>query len=313
MKFVALCAGTLALALAGCAPRQAEPAPPAAPVSTADASAADVGRTDDWGRPIKLAATPKRVVVIGPGATEVVYALGKGGLLVARDSASDFPAAANKLPVIADYRGPFFESVRAVRPDFIIVQGETYDPVRLEAWQKKCGAPVAGLAATNLKAVQRDIQKIGAWLGVDAAAAKKAIVIDEAPRKEQGTAFVEVSRRPLMTAGGDTLIGDAVMHAGLVNVAKIQSYKTYSLETLATQNPSFYVVTGDPGQRSSILRTLQAAPGLKELACIRSGRVLVVDPNLLLRPGPRLNEGIRQLYEAARKAAAKPVRAGAGG
>lgn len=288
------------LALSGCASRESQTENPLAPATNPALQTNNPGATDDWSRPIKLQAVPRRVVVIGPGATEIAYALGKGSLLVGRDSASDYPAAATKLPVVADYRGPFFEQVRAVRPDFIIVQGETYDAARLDAWQKKCGAPVAGLAATNLKAVQRDVEKIGAWLGVEPGKVRTAVQIDLAPRKEQGTAFVEVSRRPLMTAGSDTLIGDAVAHAGLRNVTELKGYKNYSLETLATQNPRFYVVAAKPAQRALILKTLRSSPGLKELECIRAGRVLVADPDLLLRPGPRLNAGIRQLAEAAK-------------
>lgn len=299
VKFVNLCAASFLIAASGCNKPQTAPSNGQKQIGLR--VALDAQDKDDWNRDIAFKRAPKRIVVIGPGATEMVFALGKGDLIVGRDSASDFPAAAKKIPVVADFRGPFFESVRAARPDFILVQGETYDAARLEAWQKKCGAPVAGLAATNLRGVQTDLEKIGAWLRVDVQKIAAQPKIDIAPQRAQGTAFLEVSRRPLMTAGNDTLIGDAVARAGLKNVAAIKGYKNYSLETLATQNPNFYIVTGDPAQRAQIVRELQNAPGLKDLAAIRAGRVLVVSGDLLLRPGPRLVQGIHQLANAASK------------
>jgi iron complex transport system substrate-binding protein len=299
VKFINLCAALLLLAASGC--NKPQTAPPKGQKQKGAGAALPFQAKDDWNRDVSLNNAPQRVVVIGPGATEMMFALGKGDLIVGRDSASDFPAAANKIPIVADFRGPFFESVRAVRPDFILVQGETYDAARLDAWQKKCGAPVAGLAATNLRGVQADMEKIGAWLRVEPQKIAAQPKIDVAPQTMKGTAFLEVSRRPLMTAGSDTLIGDAVARAGLKNVAQIKGYKNYSLETLATQKPKFYIVTGDPAQRADIVRELQSAPGLKDLSSIRAGRIVVVSGDLLLRPGPRLVQGIEQLASAASK------------
>ncbi|HEX8551005.1 MAG TPA: helical backbone metal receptor [Abditibacteriaceae bacterium] len=298
------------ISVAGCSAPQTETpqtkaskqTPSSAPLPAAQGLPAD-----DWKRTIALSRTPKRIVVIGPGAVETVFALGLGDRIVGRDSASDFPAAAKKIPVVADYKGPFFESVRAARPDLVVVQGETYDAARLDAWQKKCGAPVAGLAATTVAGVEAGTEKLAAWLGTGKklpalSATKAAAAITE-------TAFLEVSRRPLMTAGRDTLVGDALAHAGLRNVAEIKGYKTYSLETLLAQNPKYYVVTGDSGKKTQIVKELQNAAGLKNLPSIRAGRVLVVSGDWLLRPGPRLGQGIASLRSMTSEAKANATKA----
>lgn len=255
---------------------------------------------DDWNRPVTLEKTPQRLVVVGPGATEIVFALGLGSKIVGRDSASDFPPAAKKIPVVADYRGPFFESVRAARPDLIIVQGETYDAARLDEWQKKCGAPVVGLAATDVKRVSKNIEALGVWLGAAPRAKTLAATLPLQDAPQSASAFLEIQRRPLMTAGKDTLVGDALARAGLVNVAAVKGYKIYNLETLLIQNPKFYVVPGDPQKRAQIVRELQNAPGFKTLECVRAGRVVVVSADWLLRPGPRLARGIAAMRAATK-------------
>jgi iron complex transport system substrate-binding protein len=119
---------------------------------------------DDLNRPVELRAVPQRVAVIGPGAVETVFALGAGDKLVGRDSGTDYPPAALRAPVVGDHKGPNLEQLVAARPDFVIIQGETYGRERLEEWQKQIGVPVAGLAATTVPGVQAGMRKVRTWL-----------------------------------------------------------------------------------------------------------------------------------------------------
>ncbi len=267
---------------------------------------------DDLGRDIKLAGVPQRIVTIGPGATETVFALGAGSRLIGRDSASDYPAAALKVPIAGDYTGPALEAVIAARPDLVIVQGETYGRARIEDWQRKIGVPVASLAATTVEEVAQDIEKIGAWLDVRDAARKLA---QRLPRPQDGSAaerqlaamktksgakphsaFFEVGRSPLWTAGRGTLINDVMTHAGLLNTARdINGYKQYGLESLMVREPDYYIVTAKQSEHGRVLRELRHQPSLGRLRCIREGRVLIVSTDLVLRPGPRLAQGISEL------------------
>jgi iron complex transport system substrate-binding protein len=284
---------------------------------------------DDLGREVKLARAPQRIVVIGPGATETVFALGAGSRLVGRDSASDyppgrFPSGVRGVAVVGDFSGPFLESTIAARPDFMIVQGETYGRARIEDWQKKCGVPVAALSATNVEGVVQGIEKIGAWLGFGSRAKAIASRIGGARNvlasfldDPKPLAFFEVGRRPLWTAGRNTLIDDVMRHGSFWdNVAKVSGYQQYSMETLLADQPRYYIVTtsrvnaqlgrnqlrfarGSPalyaGEYERVLKELRFEPGLKNLKCVQEGRVVVVPADWVLRPGPRLAKGIREL------------------
>lgn len=274
---------------------------------------------DDLGRVVELKATPKRVLVLGPGATEMVYALGLQGKIVGRDSASDFPAEAQKLPIIGDFNGPNIERAVAQNPDFVLIQGETYDRERIDGWQKQLGAPVAAIAATTLKGVQADARKIAVWLG------RKNVKPDAEffnwpPGFSGGgsygpddTAVFEVERKPLWVAGQKTLINDLMYESAMKNAVSFSSYKQLNLEALLAKPPHYYIVsttrlktiddmkTKFATERNRVLDELRREPGLKSLECIRKGRVLIVPADWVLRPGPRMGLGLSALSKQKRK------------
>jgi len=274
--------------------------PPAQPVASLDA--ASIPR-DDLGRAIKLTRVPQRIVTIGPGATETLFAIGAGKSLVGRDSGSDFPTSVKSIPVVANYEGPFFEKVVAARPDLVIVQGETWDKERIDMWQQKCGAPVAALTPVTLEQVAGDIEKMGAWLDRKDDAQTLAKTLRKGFQSADAsapTALLEVQREPLMVAGRDTLVDDVMRRAGLANAAReVRGYKQFSVEKLIAQAPDFYVLTVKPADRKRAVSELKRHPIFGRLACVRRNRILVVDGDLVLRPGPRLSEGIAQLAEQA--------------
>ena len=275
-----------ALLLAGCsAPKPATPPTPATVQFPAD----------DLGRPVNLKAPAERVVAIGPGAVETLFAIGAGDKLVGRDDYATVPPAAKAVEVAGDFQGPNVEKAVALRPDLIIVQGETYDAGRARNWQEKIGAPVAVLTARDLQMVRGDIVKMGAWTGQTEAAEKLAATLNVPKAPADGPkAFIEIGRSPLYTAGPDTLVGNVIEAAGFTNAAQIKGYQPYNVESLLAAPPDVYIATSDK-PKAQVLRELRQSPTLSKLDCVRKGRVIVMEGDLLLRPGPRLKQGISQL------------------
>jgi iron complex transport system substrate-binding protein len=285
------------LLLAGCQPTSA----PSASSGPPNVSASAPFERDDLGREIALKGVAKRVIVIGPGAIETVYALGAEKSLVGRDSYADFPPPAKKIAVAGDYKGPSVEKCVALRPDLVIVQGETWDASRVEAWQSQIGAPVAALVATNIQQVQTDFRKMGGWLGRSKEAESLAKSLNVPRGKAKVAAFVEVGRSPLYTAGKGTLIDDVINAGGFSNVAAdISGYQPFGLESLVARQPSVYIAP-TTSNRAALARELRTSPALSKLKCIREGRVVAIDSNFLLRPGPRLGLGLKQLQQEARR------------
>ncbi len=297
-----MCAALLAslVSLAGCnSGSRTKPSQVLSQPSSAQPSPGFASPRDDLNREVKLSAPARRVLVIGPGADETIFALGAGARIVGRDSGADYPPAITKVPVVADFHGPFIEACVAARPDLVLAQGETWNSERIEAWQTKIGAPVAALVPVKVDDVQKDADKIAAWLGV----AKRSLNLDpslsDAQRGAAPTAFIEIERSPLWTAGANTLISDVVERGHFKNVAAdVAGYKAFSKEALLKRQPSLYIATGKAGQEARIVAELRRDPALGSLNCVRGGQVLVIPGDDLLRPGPRLSLGLGALRKA---------------
>ena len=107
--------------------------------------------------------------------------------------------------------------------------------------------------------------------------------------------FVEIAQEPLYTAGTGTLVNDLIEQAGGENVVTQKGYVGYSVEQLLIDNPEVYLAT--KGSMSDP-KLLDSRPGYSKLSAVKNGRVVLLDDNLVSRPGPRVVEGIRQIAEA---------------
>ena len=79
--------------------------------------------TDDSGHQVTLAKPAVRVVSLAPANTEIAFALGAGGKLVAGTTYDDYPAAARALPKIGDFQSPSVEKIVSFQPDLVLATG----------------------------------------------------------------------------------------------------------------------------------------------------------------------------------------------
>ncbi len=256
---------------------------------------------DDLGRPVNLKAPAKRVVVIGPGAVETMFVLGAQKQLVGRDDYSDFPIQAKKVAVGGNYQGPNIEQCLALKADLVVVQGEASNRARFDGWEKKLGVPVAALTTTNFKSLAIDFQKLGAWVGKtkEANALAKKFLAPAPYFRTMRRALIQTGDSPGWTAGRGTLVSETAARAGYGNVAdelKIDGYKQINFEQLLVHPPD-YIIVPSKKSKAQVLARLRADAALAKLPCVCKGRVVVVDGDLLLRPGPRLLQGVEQLKQ----------------
>ena len=73
---------------------------------------------DDLGRTVTLPGGPaRRIVSLSPAATENLFAIGAGSLIVGVSAADDYPPDVRRLPRVGDYGKPAYERILALRPD----------------------------------------------------------------------------------------------------------------------------------------------------------------------------------------------------
>src|SRR3990167_4830695 len=102
----------------------------------------------------------KRMVTFAPSLTELVFAAGAHKKLVGVSAYSDYPSAAKKIPVVADYTGPDLEKLVALKPDLVLAwSGGTSDQVISKI--KTLHIPVCSVDIQKMEDVAQTIKAIG--------------------------------------------------------------------------------------------------------------------------------------------------------
>lgn len=253
---------------------------------------------DDAGRTVTLSRPPQRIVSLAPHITELIYALGANGQLVAADAGSDYPAAAKLLPRIGDYSRVNFERVAALRPDLIIgwrSGNRAADIYRL----RQMGIPVLLTDAHTLNDVARLLRLVGATTGHVNAGQRAAQAFEtrlqllraqyagSPPRR----VFYQVWDQPLMTVGGKQWINDAITLCGGRNIfSDLQgAAPVVSLESVLARAPEMIISGDDAPDRRSMWQRFPRLPAVQRGALIR------INADTLHRPTPRVLDGVETL------------------
>lgn len=297
ITIVALAAALAVAALSGC--KSAQPKPEAsAPKKTAEFP---VTVTDDASRTVTIKESPKRIVSLAPANTEILFALGLGDKVVGVTSFDDYPAEVKDIAKVGDFAGPNMEAVAAADPDLVLATtGVQADVItKLES----LGATVIAIDPPTLDGLYADITEIGSATGAVAEADKLVEemrgdvgeIEDAVAGEAKVTAFLEIGQNPLFTVGRGTIMNELIELGGGTNIVTLDGYVPFSAEQLVKADPDVYMAT--KGSMSDP-QALSKRAGYASLSAVKNNRVVILDDNLVSRPGPRIVEGLRQVAEA---------------
>ena len=256
------------------------------------------------------AAPPKRVVSLAPSLTEMVFALGAGPVLVGVTTVCNYPEAARRLPKVGGMEdgGVDLEKVLSLKPDVVIAIG-LYQSATVEAL-RRLGLRVEVVPSQSVEDVFTAATRLGTLLGREAAAerltADMGRRIDRVrkataalPKARRPRVFYQVWDQPLMTATRDTLIGRLIELGGGVNVFSDLSgrYVQVSPEAVLKRDPQVILAPTTHGSRVDP-KALGKRPGLAGVSAVRTGRVYVLDGDLVSRAGPRVAEALELVARA---------------
>lgn len=250
--------------------------------------------------------TRPRVVSLSPSTTEAVYAIGGGPLMVGRSRFCDYPRDVETLPSVGGFSDPSIEAVLALLPTIVVgAQGpagpslaeklsahgvETYFP-RTESFEE-IGDMLLGLGARLSRT--GEAQLIRLRIEMERGGVAKATASLPAPR-----AAMLFDAGPIVVAGPGSFPHEMLRLARSENViAEGGAYPTIGLERLLALDPDVIldgVGAGVAGESPLLAR--KDAPGWRSLRAFATGRVHPLS-SLVLRPGPRIGEGLRELARA---------------
>ena len=266
---------------------------------------AEISLEDDRGRPVVLKAVPQRLVSLLPSLTEMVCQLGACERFVGVDRYSTWPESLAKLPRVGGGLDPNIESIVALRPDLVLVAVSSRASERLVA----LGIPVLALEPKTHADVQRVLDKIGIALGVPDARriwrdidAGVTAAAQTLPASVRGLkVYFEVNRGPY-GAGSSSFIGETLARLGASNILpeSMGPFPKLNPEFVVRANPDLIMIS----ERS--VEGLAQRPGWSSIRALRDDRICIFsarDFDILIRPGPRMDEGARIMAKCLREKA----------
>ena len=250
-----------------------------------------------------------RIASIGGSITEIVYALGEEGRLVARDSTSNYPEAAAKLPDVGYMRALPPEGVLSVNPTGILaLQGS--GPKEAVDVLKKSSVPFIEVPDHyNHEGILEKIRVVGKALGVEAKAEKLAIETDaKLTAAEKQTAAIKDRKRVLfvlstqggkiLAAGSDTAADGIIKLAGAVNAVEgFSGYKGMTDEAIVSARPDV-ILTMKGGGPPISENELFANAAIASTPAGTNRKMISMWGGYLLGFGPRTAEAIHDLAVA---------------
>jgi len=245
---------------------------------------------------------PKRIVSLTPNNTEILFALGAGSRVVGVTNACDYPPEARNLPKVGD-TNINIEKVAALKPDLIVAHKLLNNSAIKRL--RELGFRVIATNPETIAQVECAIKEIGAQVGASTKAAHIAELIqrtfDETKKRyinsQPVNVLVVVQASPLWAAGPGTFVDEMLMTLNCKNAAgdAKPGFSMFPVETAIAKDPDVIVVTREEDKyfftKSEIWKHTKA---------VKNGRVVVVNPDLLFRAGPRLALGLAELEHAIR-------------
>jgi heme transport system substrate-binding protein len=251
-------------------------------------------------------ADTSRIAAIGGSITEIVYALGEQGHLVARDSTSHYPQAALELPDVGYMRQLSPEGVLSVNPSGILALDGSGPKEAVDVLKKSSIPFIEVPEHYSHEGILEKIHVVGKALGADARADLLAAEVDaKLKAAEKQTASIKDRKRILfvlstqggkiLAAGGDTAADGIIKLAGGVNAVEgFSGYKQMSDEAIVTARPDAILIMTNAGPATSD-HELFSNPSIASTPAGAARKLIRMDAGYLLGFGPRTADAIHEL------------------
>lgn len=252
-------------------------------------------------------STPaQRVVSTSPSTTETVFALGAGHLLVGRSKYCDYPAETQAIPVVGGFSDPNIEAILGLHPTLVTGARGPAGPTLEEVFVSR-GIATFFPETESIAQIESMIHGLGRLISRSEQAADVSWQI----RRRQKNVASAVAHRPrirtvmifdtapIVAAGPGGFPDELLQIAGAENlITRGGAYPTINLEHLLALDPDVLLDASSDAPDATVSRITAELPGWKELRAVREHRVRKLTGSAVLRPGPRIGEGLETLARA---------------
>jgi iron complex transport system substrate-binding protein len=276
--------------------------------------AADDTFLDGTGEKIAYGQNCQRIVSLMPNLTEIVAFLGYADKLVGKSVYCNYPNSVLHAEDIGGQVDASLEKIVSLQPDIVLAyQGNSLELVeqlrqlgiQVCALKEATTVKDIGIQMKTLDRILADSDRMDRDRGGEFAEwwLLEAMGRDAAKPQQKESVFFGYPGELVYTAGRGAFINDVIDRCGLRNVVELDDrWPAVSAEYILALDPDWVLTTTsctedeDPADaREEMLAELRADPVWRELRAIREGHLIVVNSDHLLRPGPRILLGMKEI------------------
>lgn len=248
-----------------------------------------------------------RYISIAPSTTEILFALGLDEEIIGVSTYCNWPPKAKTKEKVGEFSQINIEKIISLRPDYIFSTGLEQAKIVRELRRLKLKVYVAD--PKNIKELFNSIKDIGEITGrINEAGSLITNMENEIkeigskvkliPPSKKPKVFIEIWHDPLTTAGKGSFIDELITLAGGVNIAgdTKRAYSIFSPEEIIKRNPDCIILAYMDKEQPAKL--IGGRFGWDGISAVKNNRLYNdINPDLLLRPSPRLTQGLKEIYK----------------
>lgn len=257
---------------------------------------------DDLGREVNISEGANRFLALSASLTEILAFVCDTQEIVGRTPHCDYPSYIQKKTVVGNYPVDF-ETLYLLKPDLVFIK-EGMISLDYAAKMEAMGIPVYYQKYETVEDVFSGIKRVGELTGHKIRAQKKVdslIALKESIRKRTEKnvppkVLIVISSEKIFVYGKNSYATDILETAGARNAVDTifaHPFPQLTSEYILKINPEVILATKEVDLQKGFF---ELHPELKKIKAYKEQRLYTLSDNLIARPGPRIIDGIMEIY-----------------
>jgi cobalamin transport system substrate-binding protein len=242
-----------------------------------------------------------RYVITSPELAELVAAIKGTDNIVGVTTECNYPEQLKTVPRVGTFGKIDIEKVLEMEPTLVFLAGLEQDEIAFQL--QKLGIPIISLFPDSIDDLLTACKEIGLVLEAESRAdslivelQKEIDLYKSSLPKIRTRVYVEIYGNPIMSISDSSYVGELIELAGGDNIFSElpRAYSRIKAEEVISLDPEV-ILLAYPGVSSEDVKNRM---GWEIISACRNNRIYNiddVDPDLILRAGSRLGEGLRAL------------------
>lgn len=247
---------------------------------------------DSYGREVTLDEEPGGIISASPNITEIIYEINRGGKLIGRTEADDFPDIVTGIDSIGELDNLDLKEIKTLAPTLVLAS-ENLTEEQAEKLEKEGIKVLVFSEDKGFAGTYKTIENVGVAINAQQEAFDliesmnktvdevKDAVKDLDKKKTYYVAGFE--NKEALTVDKDSLANHIIEMAGGENIT--------GNDKLVKENPDVIFFSRQAGDKKDFM----ADEKYKDLTAVKEDKVYEIDENTISRQGPRLSEGLLEV------------------